>query len=301
MNVFLFPNSNHVIAYITAKIFAKYTENNENFAIVFDQEYSIFLNNPLLGNKFWTVHDKRVYEDVIIPNNVIVIDYKTQYECLQHKPSLDEWLSTCILGCKKFIQPVKYVPLIETKLQIEKFIEDQNKNNFSNILVVPYYLSDNWQDEFEINGNLWYDKKLRSFSPVLATHVQNFLIDKVNYINLLPNNEYKSNDLGYLVSCCDAVICNYDIVFQHANDLHVPCLVNLGVEQVVENISETTSIFDPYRNIKEIMPPSMFTESYKRALFTNNNIITYQEKEKILEKEILKLFKKHGVPYDSSV
>jgi len=301
MKVFLFTNSNHVIAYISAKIFAKYTENSEDFAVIFDQEYSIFLNNPLLGNKFWTMEDKRVYEDIIVPNEVTTIDYKSQYECLQNKPSLDAWLSYTILGKKQYITPVTYMPTIDTKLQIEKYIQDQNKNNFSNVLVAPYYLSDNWQEEFIVTEDMWYDKKLRSFSPTAAKHIETFLSDKVNYINLLPNNDYKSNDLGYIVSCCDAVICNYDIVYQHANDLQIPCLVNLGVEHIDDNISKTTSIFDPYRNIKENMPPAMFTESYKRALLANTNIITYHEKEKLLEKEILKLFKKHGVPYDSSM
>ena len=297
--VFLFTSTDHRVAYAASKVLSEYEKKDKEFYIVFDNEYSLFYHNSKLNNKFYTVTDKKVYENIILPNEVIHLDYNTHYKSIDRKISIKQWMCEIILGQNIQLDTVYYNTSIDIKLDVNKFIEECNKNNFSNVLYVPYCITDNWDKDFIRNDNSWNDIKFRSLPADIDREIHSFLANIVNVVKIYPDTKYRSVDLFYLVQSCDAVICNYDIVFDCANDLNKPCLVNLGSESLYERVSKTTEIFDPYRNEKRATPPELFKSSYNETIAYNCSKIVYSDVLDIYKKEILKMFKTNGVVYDS--
>lgn len=293
--VFLFYNTNMSIAYISLKVLELYAKNDKNFIVVFDKSYDILYYDPVLYKKFYTIDHLYIFENVIAPNQVTILDFGTDYET-DVSINLEDYICSKILGKTVDLPKKACVPLIEDRIKIDKFITDHNQHKFSNVLFCPYNIDQESTNFINVNND-WYDSKLKSFTPEIVESIKTFLDPMINLIMIYPDHSYSSSELYYLVKNCDFVISNYDILYHFCKDLKKPNFCNLAIHEYNEKTPDNCVIFDPYRNKKTVIPPKLFTESYKSSLNYNNRILSYIDIEELTLNEIKLALDKYSIAY----
>lgn len=298
MKNFIFANTNNSIAFSCYKALVNLLDFETEFNIIFDRYYDIFELDSRLSKKFHIVTDRHISENILYNQENILLDFDLDF-FLSNFTSYDDYISSkisseiCMLS-----EPLQINPSTDTKIKVDEIISNADLHNFSYVLFAPLNM-DLDKNDFIKNNNTLIDKTSSSFPIEISEQLHSFLESKVNLITITPSSDFNVDiaELVYLISQCDFVISNLDILHSVSIDQRIPSFLNLAKNTKYYQKDRLCTVYDPQRNHKRITPPAVFSQSRRQADIHNNQIITW-DPEKI-KKEIIKSFDFHGVPYKS--
>jgi len=268
MIIFLLQNTKSVDAFEFTRFFSSLDHISFNFNVVVDKFYDIFNYEKNLYKKVYNFKSNGLAQLFENEHKLVLIDFAI-------KNSKDTY-SDFFLTTTGF----EYVDCKDWKIKTNL---DHKEKFFSRVMFFP----------------LNYDLNNQDF-----TFLSDSVVDELNEkctIDIVTDPFLEIQTIWQLLTTCDMVISQNDIVAHLCNYLEIKNLIIVGKDTYYGKTKCNQIIFDPYRNEKIEYPPSIFLDLYKTIDTINDQNVNLRNNIMQFRETILDSLDEFKLPYKTEI